>query len=157
MTQTCSSCKADVPANERYCGACGYDTYKDDRIATELAPKLARARGWILAVGIIYVVSTGLMLAMADGMYSSEEVTFQLVAAGVLCLVHIGLWWWAKTAPFAAAVVALVLFVTLQLVQAVIDPSTLARGVIIKVFFLVALVQAVMAGVEVQRLLRERR
>ena len=97
------------------------------------------------------------MLAMADGMYSSEEVTFQLVAAGVLCLVHIGLWWWAKTAPFAAAVVALVLFVTLQLVQAVIDPSTLARGVIIKVFFLVALVQAVMAGVEVQRLLRERR
>lgn len=157
MTQTCSSCKAEVPANERFCGACGYDTYKDDRIATELEPKLAKARGWILAVGIIYVVSTGLQVAMAGGRLDSEAVTLSFVIAGALCLVHIGLWWWAKTAPFAAAVVALVMFVTLQLVQAVIDPSSLTSGIIIKGFFLVALIQAVMAGLEVQRLLRERR
>jgi len=152
----CSSCQAEVFAGERYCGACGYDTHKDDHIEAVLEPKLKQARGWILAIGIIYVVSAGIQIAVAGGNISSGEITFSLASAGALFAIHMGLWWWAKTAPFEAAVVALVLFVTLQVVWATLDPQTLARGLIIKVLFLVALIQAVKAGVDVQRLRRER-
>lgn len=152
----CSSCQAEVPAGERYCGACGYDTHKDDHIEAVLEPKLKQARGWILAIGIIYVVSAGIQIVVAGGNITRDEITFSLATAGALCAIHLGLWWWAKTAPFAAAVVALVLFVTLQVVWATLDPQTLTRGIIIKALFLIALIQAVKAGVDVQRLRRER-
>ena len=152
----CSSCQAEVPAGERYCGACGYDTHKNDHIETVLEPKLRQARGWILAVGIIYLASAAVQVAIAGDRVSSDEITFSFVTAGALFAIHLGLWWWAKTAPFAAALVALVLFVTLQVVWAAIDPESLARGLIIKVLFLIALIQAVKAGVDVQRLRRER-
>jgi hypothetical protein len=151
MTQ-CSSCRAEIPQGERYCGACGYDSHRDDHIETVLEPKLRQARGWILAVGIIYVVSAVLQVTLLGDQLRSSDVTFVLVLNGALCAVHLGLWWWARSAPFAAALVALVLFVTLQVVEAAIDPASLGRGIIIKVLFLVALVQAVRAGVEVQRL-----
>lgn len=150
----CSSCGADVPEGERFCGACGYDTHRDDHIATVLEPKLRQARGWILAVGIIYVVSAVMQVTLLPDRMADGDVVFVLALNTGLCLVHLGLWWWARTAPFAAAVVALVLFVTLQIVELALDPSSIGRGVIIKVLFLVALVQAVRAGVEVQRLRR---
>lgn len=152
----CSSCQGEVPAGERYCGACGYDTHRDDHIAAVLEPKLRQARGWILAIGIIYLVSAALQVALADGRLSSDEITFSFASAGALFAIHMGLWWWARTAPFAAALVALVLFLTLQLVWAALDPQTLTHGIIIKVLFLIALIQAVKAGVDVQRLRRER-
>jgi len=152
----CSSCQAEVHAGERYCGACGYDTHKDDHIEAVLEPKLRQARGWILAVGIIYLVSAALQVAIAGDSITSDEVTFSFASAGALFAIHLGLWWWAKTAPFAASVVALVLFVTLQLVWAALDSATLARGLIIKILFLIALIQAVKAGVDAQRLRRER-
>lgn len=155
LTTRCSSCGADVPEGERFCGACGYDTHKDDHIATVLEPKLQQARGWILAVGIIYVVSAVLQVTILSDRMRDDDVMFILVLNGCLCLVHLGLWWWARSAPFAAAVVALVLFVTLQLVEVALDPSSIGRGIIIKVLFLFALVQAVRAGVEVQRLRRD--
>lgn len=151
----CSSCGAEVPEGERFCGACGYDTHQDDRIATELEPKLRQARGWILAVGIIYVVSAVMQVTLLADRMAHDDVAFVLALNAGLCVVHLGLWWWARTAPFAAAVVALVLFVTLQIVELALDPSSIGRGVIIKVLFLVALIQAVRAGVEVQRLRRD--
>ncbi len=155
-TRPCSACRAPIPSPERYCGACGYDTYKDDHIEAFLEPKLRQARGWILAVGIIYVVSALIQVTLMNEGLPRDAVTLQLVLNGALCLVHLGLWWWARTAPFAAALVALVLFLTLQLVEAALDPSSLGRGIIIKVLFLIALVSAVRAGVEAQRLRRER-
>lgn len=150
----CPSCKADVPAGDRFCGACGYDTHREVHIAAVLEPKLRLARGWILAVGIIYVVSAVLQIALAGDRLVSGGATLLLALNGALFVIHLGLWWWARTAPLAAAIVALCLFVTLQLVEATLDPTSLARGVIIKVLFLVALVQAVRAGVEAQRIRR---
>jgi hypothetical protein len=58
---------------------------------------------------------------------------------------------WAARAPLAAAVVALLLFLVLQLGNAVFDPSTLAKGIAIKILFLAVLVKAIRAGAEIQR------
>lgn len=148
----CSSCGADIPTDERYCSACGYDTHHDDRIEAELMPRLRQARGWILAVGIIYVLSAILQVTVLGRGLSSADATFLLALNGALFVVHLALWWWARGAPLAAAVVALCLFASLQVVNAAVDPSTLWKGLILKALFLVALVQAVRAGMQVHRL-----
>jgi hypothetical protein len=73
-------------------------------------------------------------------------VRFQAVVLGTLGAVFLGLWWWAQSNPFAAALTALLLFVTVMLVNAMVDPASLLRGIIVKIAVVVALFSAVSAG-----------
>lgn len=153
---TCSSCRARFPPDERYCGACGYDSQRDDHIEAVLEPKLRQARGWILVVGVLYAVSALLQVTVIEPRPPKEAIAGMLMLPGALFIAHVGLWWWARTAPLAAALVALVVSLTLLLVQLALDPSSVGTGIIIKALFLVALLQAVRAGVQVERLRGER-
>lgn len=69
-----------------------------------------------------------------------------------LSVVYFGLWIWAKRKPFTAAVIALLLFLTVIVVNAVIEPKTLPQGIIVKILFIAALAKAISAGNEERRL-----
>jgi len=60
--------------------------------------------------------------------------------------VFFGLFLWARRAAVPALATALLLFVTVHAVEAVIDPTTLPRGLILKVFFLFGLVAGLKAA-----------
>ena len=62
-TLTCRECQAEMASTDRYCPSCGHDTELDGDLAA-LDLKVRQARGWILAVGIIYAVSAVLMLVI---------------------------------------------------------------------------------------------
>lgn len=59
-----------------------------------------------------------------------------------LSAVFFGLWIWAKASPFPALLTTLIVFVTFHLVDAVIDPFALLRGIVIRIVILVGLVTA---------------
>ncbi|GMV44577.1 MAG: hypothetical protein AMXMBFR64_62930 [Myxococcales bacterium] len=145
---SCTACGAQTLAEERFCPGCGYDIANDAEIQAIHEPALASARKWILGVGILYAIS-GVILALTG---DQVDVTVLVGANLGLTAIHVGLWAWAKRAPFEAAVVALVLFVTLHLANMVADPHEIYRGIVIKALFLVALVRAVKAGLTVRRL-----
>lgn len=63
-----------------------------------------------------------------------------------LAIIYFGLWIYAKKNPYVAALIALILFVTVMAVSAVYEPSTLAQGLLIKGLFIAALVKAVSSG-----------
>jgi hypothetical protein len=65
----------------------------------------------------------------------------------VACLMGL-LWRWARRAPLPALVAALVLFVAVQIMSAVVDPGSIATGVVVKVLALVALVQGLRATLQ---------
>lgn len=69
----------------------------------------------------------------------------------VLAFLYFGLWIWARREPYLAALVALLLFVSVVVVSAVLEPGTLHQGILIKVLFTVALVKAVQAGHQERR------
>jgi hypothetical protein len=96
------------------------------------------------------------IIAISKDALTPEMRNFILIANGGLCVVHIGLYFWARKQALPAAVVALLLFVSLHLVNAVMDPSTIYKGVVLKVFFIVVLVKAIQAGYEIHRLRNER-
>jgi hypothetical protein len=58
-----------------------------------------------------------------------------LILAGLMGV----LWIWARRSPLPAIACALALFVVVQVVSGVLDPSTIYKGIIIKVFALAAL------------------
>lgn len=69
----------------------------------------------------------------------------------VLAILYFGLWIWARREPYLAALVALLLFVSVVVVSAVLEPGSLHQGILIKVLFTVALVKAVQAGHQERR------
>lgn len=148
---SCQQCQTEMSTTERYCPACGHDSGLDGDLAA-LDAKVREARGWILAVGIVYAVSAVLMVTVLGGGLPSDARTMILAINFGLCAIHIGLWLWAKSEPFAAAVVALVLFVTVQAIDIASDPEAITRGLFIKVFFVIALVSAVRAGLQARAL-----
>ena len=83
-------------------------------------------------------------------------VTFQMVVLVTLGVIYVGLWWWAQTNAFAAALIALLLFVTVMLVSALIDPVSLVKGIIIKVVIIAALSSAVSSGYRQRAQVRRR-
>lgn len=79
-------------------------------------------------------------------------VTMLLVVNLVLAGIYFGLWWWAKTKPLPATVIALILFITIHVVNAVMQPASLAQGVLVKILFTLALVRAITAANEERKL-----
>lgn len=80
------------------------------------------------------------------------------VAMGVVMLTiaafYAGLWAWCARDPLAASIVGLVVFVGVHVVEAVIDPAALARGIVVIVALTGALVGAVASGVRHRDLVR---
>jgi hypothetical protein len=59
---------------------------------------------------------------------------------------YLVLWAWAKRKPLPAAIIALIMFVTTVVISAVYDPSSIHQGIIVKIFFTLALVRAITAA-----------
>jgi hypothetical protein len=92
--------------------------------------------------------------ALIDGAVQ-KAIAFQKVAIAstfFLGLVFIGLFFWAKKNPFGASLTALIIYATSILVQAGMEPATLAKGIIIKVIIVLALVRGVQAGLAYKKL-----
>jgi hypothetical protein len=96
----------------------------------------------LLWVGILTAVSSVLAFAQGGG-----DATISLVVGLGAAAVYIGLWHWSKRQPLGATAAGLGIFVTLVAASAVVEPRTLAQGLIVKVVVLVLLIRGVRAGV----------
>ena len=63
-----------------------------------------------------------------------------------LAAIYLGLFFWARRNALAATVIALILFITVIAVNAVLDPKTLPQGILVKILFIAALAAAVSAA-----------
>ncbi len=73
-------------------------------------------------------------------------VRLQAGILGALGTAFFGLWWWAQSNPFAAALTALLMYLTSQVIGAMVEPESLLKGILIKIIIVVALFSAVSAG-----------
>ena len=85
------------------------------------------------------VVGAIVAFAMSREKLTPEAAVVVLVTLLVLAAIFFGLWLWAKKSPFAALLTTLIIFVTFHLLEAVIDPTTLFQGIILKIAFVVGL------------------
>lgn len=111
----------------------------------EMSAELRRARGWILAVGIImFVVDTVLIQVVQKNQIPEVWRTRFLVIDLVILGYFVTLFFVAKSQPKLACVLALVGYWGLQIgVAAWVGDFTslFTQGILIKILFTVALVQ----------------
>jgi hypothetical protein len=77
-----------------------------------------------------------------------REPTQLLVINLILATIMAGLYVWSKRAVLAAVITALGIYVVVQVVSALIDPATLAQGIIMKIIIIAALVKGVKAAID---------
>ena len=124
-------------------------------ISDELQKQTKKAATCLMWVAIIQTVLGGfLLLALSNA--PADQLA---VDVGVLSVVLIGiavafwvLYFWARRSPLPAAIVGLVLFITLHVLDALADPTALARGWLVKIIVIVVLSKAISAGLKYKRL-----
>lgn len=146
VLQDCRYCKhATVAAGETFCSACGYPqggtqeqqdafAYKKARssfaqqVEVEKVTKARNTLYWVAGLNMIpYLISGGMAIMLVG-----------LVISGI----YLGLALWSKSRPFPALLTALILFIALNLLDVVVDPMSIFRGIILKVIVLSALIYA---------------
>ena len=167
---TCPHCGAANQSSASFCESCGkaLPTVRSaPRLVTdsalpatdaarqlvgeELKKNLKKAKGALLAVAIIQtIVGAILFAAMKANANFPPAVAFTVLGIGGI---YFGLYAWARHQPLPAAIVGLILYITMHVLDGLQDPRQFARGIILKVIIVVLLVQAIQAGLKYKRLM----
>ena len=164
----CPHCGAPVEPTAAFCATCGKAVSsgstgpriveREDLASTEAGIKLQaesllkqshKAFVCLLVVALLQFVAAFIFLGLAPGM---PHVS---VVVGIIGGIFLGLAVWARRSPLPAAITGLVILLTLWAVDAVVDPTTLVHGIIVKLIVLLVLGRAIQAGVRYRQLMRE--
>jgi hypothetical protein len=122
----------------------------------ELSAELRKARGWILAVGLIMFTMDMIMIYGVYGDRLPDEWKTKLTTYDAIILAYfVALWWFAQYKPKLCCILALVGFWGLHLYIATIDPDSLAKGIIMKVLFTIALINGLKSASRAENLKKE--
>ena len=72
-----------------------------------------------------------------------------------IAVAFFGLAFWARRSPLPATICGLALFVSLHLLDAIADPSTIANGWLMKIIIIGLLVRGIQAGLKHRQLLQQ--
>jgi hypothetical protein len=165
-SKPCPFCEETVIAGDAFCQHCGYplkgteeeqNTFRTERLLKE--GKLVDIDTKVRTASIIMYVLAGLYLLFGI-------VTFPFVAEedspGAVLLINLivsglyaGLGYWCRAQPVPAIISGLILYAVVTVLNAVIDPSTLLKGIIIKIFIIAFLIKGLISAYEAQRIKKE--
>lgn len=174
----CPHCGANNEGDAAFCAHCGQAVptgessgprFVDDGVlpttdaghalkTEQLAKQTKKAAGALLAVGILQLVFGTCILAMGKQMFANVEpgqLVMVLASVYGMGVLYFGLFFWARRSPFPAAIVGLVIYVTMVLLDVLADPTSIWRGIIVKIIIILVLARAISAGAEHRKLLRQ--
>lgn len=180
MALACPHCGSENTEGASFCRACGKALpniasagprfIEDGGAATtiagtqaqnaELRAQIKKASGALLIVAILQVLGTVLIYFLMSSTElgkrasDADRLTVTVVMSAIAVL-FFGLYAWSRKNPFPAAVVGLVVFVTIHLADALVDPTTILQGIIVKIIVVAILIRAVKAGVRYRQLKRQ--
>jgi hypothetical protein len=106
--------------------------------------------GYVLLVAVLQLIGALIMWGSSSSVPSFEQ-TATLVVMFVLAAAFFGIWLWARRMPFPALLTALVLFVAVHALDAIFDPATILRGLLMKIVVIAGLVTALMKAYRKQQ------
>ncbi len=120
--------------------------------------RVSRAPLWILAVAILQLI--GVLLAMGSLLDEAESVDLVLTVGTLavqlsfplgLSASFFALYFYSRSAPRSALVIALVLFLMVHGAEAAVDPESIMRGIILKVLVISGLASGIWSASQIDK------
>lgn len=145
----CYCCKTVYKEDDKFCGNCGYPfqatpeeqkqfsiKYSVNKFSKDdIEKKVKEAR-------IVLFVIAGFTVVQGAIIYFKEESGLLLVVNIILAAIYAGLGFWAKKKAFAAILTGTLIYLSVMILNAFVNPLTIIQGIIFKVVFLVAFIKA---------------
>jgi hypothetical protein len=161
-TITCENCQSVSPADLKFCPKCSYPingTEQDKsffrgRITSRQAllrdteKKIKSGRNTILILaGLVFL--QGMILG-----FGADDFAGMIVNV-IISLLYLILAAWATKNPFGAILTAGIVYVTLIVVNALVEPTTIMSGIILKIIIIGAFVKGIRSAHDAQTVMRE--
>lgn len=159
---TCENCKTVSDALKKFCPQCSFPiggTEEEQRsfrlMVSSRKRLLSDANDKIKsAKQIIYVLAGfAFVYGLVQG-FASDDFGGMIVNL-CISLLYLVLAAWAGKNPFGAILTAFIIYITINLVNAIFEPTSLFSGIILKVIFIGALIKGTRSAKEAQEYLAE--
>ncbi len=161
-TITCENCAATYTSAQKFCSSCSFpiggsdeekSTFRKEIGSRKLLLKDARKK--IDDAKIVIYVIAGLMFLVGLFQFFFNDDFISLILNLCLSVVYLILAAWADKNPFGAILIAFILYITVNIVNAFFYPASLFQGIIIKAIFIGAFIKGTRSAAEARSLMNE--
>jgi len=156
--KVCSHCNASLEVNQKFCTSCGYPedgTEKEKAVfhadsvmahsKSKEAPKfIRRARNTLFFIA-------GITFLYGVFIFFSQDDSATLIVAALMTVIYVILGFWSQQKPLVALVLALLLYVTNIVLNAIIEPTTIHKGIIMKIIIIVFLAKGINSALHLRK------
>lgn len=154
----CSLCSAPLAADQNFCVNCGYPEkgtesekakFHADRVQNQRKQQFAKKE---LKTGrIILLVIAGLSFLSGLFYFFAMDDSASLIASGILSIVYLALAYWSQQKPLIAMVLGLLVYLTTIVINGIVEPETIHRGIIMKVIIIAFLGKGINSALQLRK------
>ena len=163
---TCFSCGDNIFNEDVFCPQCGYPlqgtieereqfmnnrNYKHYELH-EMNRKIKSGTTTMYVLAVLSLIIGAVYYGVTSEVKNSMAV---LITYLVLAALYVGLAVWSKKQPLPAMISGLALYIIVQLLGMIDDPTSIVKGIIFKIVITVYLVKAVRSAADAQRIKKE--
>jgi hypothetical protein len=120
-------------------------------MAEKKIPTMAEARkeasGILFAIAILQLICGGILIALAPQIMGApipdDDMVFFIAEWFGIAVVFALLGLWARVLPLPPVIIGLILYVSLAVAAAVVNPETIKNGIIVKIVIILGLIRAI--------------
>ncbi|MGC4033382.1 MAG: zinc ribbon domain-containing protein [Tepidisphaeraceae bacterium] len=172
---SCPHCNSLYSAGSYYCEGCGKalpskqsspvvayaprTSAGQNLLSEDLKKTMRKAFTALIIVAVLQTLAGPVLLFAEKARMEREhpEMVYTVTPTGYAIVFGIaGIFYalaiWSRWSPLPAAIAGLVVFCTLHLIEAASDPTSLAKGIILKVIIIAMLASAIKAGIQFRKI-----
>jgi 1,4-dihydroxy-2-naphthoate octaprenyltransferase len=158
----CENCQAENAPDKRFCTQCRFPITGTDEEKGFFRSEIAKNRILLKdaeekiksAKNTIFILA-GFSLLVGIILYFSQDDVASFVVYVLIAILYLALAAWCSNNPFGAILTAFIVYITLQLVSAFVDPVSLVSGILWKIIFIGALIKGIRSASEARSYIRE--
>ncbi|QQX77798.1 MULTISPECIES: zinc ribbon domain-containing protein [Aequorivita] len=156
-SKICSQCNSEIELDQKYCNDCGYPEGGTTQEQSGFhARQVMKKRGQAEASSLIKKGRNSLFVVAAIAFLSGLYYFFKLddssvlIVNSILSISYLLLGFWSQKRPLVALILGLLVYLTTLVLNGLIEPETIYKGLLIKGFIIVYLSKGINSALQLR-------
>ncbi|WP_411765950.1 hypothetical protein [Winogradskyella sp. A3E31] len=154
----CSICKTSMNPANVFCSECGFPENGSDKEVAQFHARRAMENNQHMdadkkiksARNVLYVMA-GITFIFGVIYFLTDQDIAVLLTNGIISVIYVLLASWTSKKPLTAILLGLFLYITTIIIAAVFDPSTIIKGIILKIIIIAYLAKGVYSASSIKK------